>query len=225
MNEKLVTTFHRMIEHPKDVEYFKQFHAPLMELLHSTHFTNVNHTLPFFGPMLYFLIRALRCEKVLEIGHAEGYSSFYISHAINDNATRFQYKNAMYYGIDIVQTEKVKDCLNMVKLPNTIINMDSINLTQETFKDIKFDLIFQDGAHDDEHVAHELQVLWPQLKGEGKGYWIFHDCFGPSEEAFNKFMQILKSIESEWIRLDDSIYGMAIIRKMEGYIQHKHWKG
>jgi hypothetical protein len=215
-NKKLVTTFHKMIEHPKDVEYFSKFHAPLMELMHSTHFTNINHTIPFFGPMLYFLIRALRCEKVLEIGHAEGYSAYYIAHAINDNALRFQYRNAMYYGIDIVQTDKVRENLKTCGLPAEIINMDSLTITPETFKDIKFDLIFQDGAHDAQHVLHEFKTLWPQLKGNSLGHWLAHDTRGPAEEGYKLILEYIKqeNINIQHINLDDDIYGLGIFTKV-----------
>jgi len=224
--KKLVGYFNKYTEHPKDVEYFTEFPAPLMSLMHSAHFTNINSTIAFFGPMLYFLTRAFRCEKVLEIGFAQGYSSWYLANAVNDNATRFQYKNSMYYGIDIKDNEPFREVMKLNKLPHNLTLMDSINLTPDTFKDIQFDLIFQDGCHDTEHVMHELATLWPQLKGAGKGYWIFHDCFGPSEEAFNKLIPLLKEENVEWIRLDDDVYGMAILRKMEGYdYNNKHWQG
>lgn len=212
-----------MITHPKDIEEFAEHPAPLMELVHSSHFTNINATIAYFGPMLYFLTRAFLCQKVLEIGHAEGYTAHYLAHAVKDNAIRHNYQNAMYYGIDIIQTEKVKEWLDRERLPNILIKMDTINLTEKTFKDIQFDLIFQDGAHDTEHVLHEIKTLWPQLKGNGKGYWIFHDCYGPSEDAFQKLIPLFDT-DIEWIRLDDNIYGLAIIRKMEGYIESKHWR-
>jgi len=212
------------MNHPKDIEYFTQYPAPLMELIHSAHNVNINATITFFGPMLYFLTRAFLCEKVLEIGHAEGYTSWYLANAIKDNAIRNNYKNPMYYGIDIVKTKEVKENLTNAKLPNTIINMDSMNITPETFKDIQFDLIFQDGAHDTPHVIHEIETLWPQLKGNGKGYWIMHDCYGPAEDAFRKLIPFFDIKDMEWIRFDDGIYGIAIIRKMEGYSYLPHWK-
>ncbi len=190
--KKLVSHFTRYIEHEKDIEYFTQYKAPIMELLQSTHFININATIPFFGPMLYFLIRALRCEKVLEIGHAEGYTSYYMANAVNDNAIRFGYSEPMYYGVDIIKSEEVSRNLSVCGLPNTILNLDTIKLDSDTFKDIKFDLIFQDGPHDTEHVLYELGVLYPQLKGEGKGYWIFHDSRGPAEDAWKKLKELIK---------------------------------
>lgn len=207
---------HSVIEHPKDVEYFKQYPAPLMELVHSAHFININATITFFGPMLYFLIRAFKSEKVLELGHAEGYTAWYMANAINDNATRFGYNSSMYYGVDIVKTEEVKMVLTKACLSNTIINLDTINITDETFKDIQFDLIFQDGAHNPEHVLHEFKTLWPQLKGNGLGYWLSHDTRGPAEEGYKAILEYIKqeNLNIQHVNLDDDIYGLGIFRKM-----------
>ena len=157
----------RLVTHPKDIEYFTEYPALLMELIHSSHFTNINSTITYFGPMLYFIVRALGCEQVLEIGHAEGYTSHYLAHAVKDNATRFGMKGNRYYGIDIAQTEKTRNALEKEGLPVTILNIDSIKLTPDTLKDIKFDLIFQDGAHDTEHILHELDILYPADNRKG----------------------------------------------------------
>jgi len=224
MDKKLVTYFNRYIEHPKDVEYFTQHPAPIMELIHSAHFININSTITFFGPMLYFLARAIEAHKILEIGHAECYTAWYLANAVKDNGVRYQIDNGQYYGIDIVQTDLAKKRLD--GLPATIINMDSINLTAETFKDIEFDLIFQDGAHDTKHVMHELEVLYPRIKGNGQGYFIMHDVYGPSEEAFHKIIPFLNNhYNFEWCRIWSSAYGLAILRKMDGYDSEKrYWK-
>lgn len=215
-----------MITHPKDIEYFNEHPAPVMELIHGSHFTNINSTITFFGPMLYFLLRALCTEKVLEIGHAEGYTSHYLAHAVKDNGVRFGVSgNCMYYGVDIVQTEKVRAALDAEGLPNTIINLDSALITPDTFKGITFDVIFQDGAHDTAHVLHEIETLYPQLRGDGKGYWIFHDCFGPAEEGFRKLKKMIEAgkYKFEWTRID-CVYGIAILRKIDEYDQNKwHW--
>jgi len=213
------------ITHQKDIDYFEEYPAPLMELIQSTHFTNINSTIPFFGPMLYFLVRGLCCEQILEIGHAEGYSAFYLAHGVKDNGTRFKMAGNHYYGIDIVQTESVREKLEKCNLPVTIMNKDSMTLTPETFKGITFDMIFQDGNHDTEHVLYEMETMYPQLKGKGRGYWIFHDCFGPAEEGFRKLIELIKQkkYDFEWCRLD-CVYGLAILRKMEGYDYDKrHW--
>lgn len=215
---------HAKIQHPKDVEYFSQYPAPLMEMMHAQHFTNINATITFFGPMLYFLLREIGAEQILEIGHAEGYTAFYLANAVRDNAVRYGMKGNKYYGIDIIQTEKVREALEAEGLPVDIRELDSIKLTPETFKEIEFDVIFQDGPHDTEHVLYEMKTMYPQLKGEGKGYWIFHDCFGPAEEGFQEVMKLIKAgvYDFEFIRFFTP-YGLAILRKMEGWKEDKRY--
>jgi protein-L-isoaspartate O-methyltransferase len=216
---------HAKIQHPKDVEYFSEYPAPLMEMMQAQHFTNINSTITFFGPMLYFLLRELGAEQVLEIGHAEGYTAFYLANAVRDNAIRYGMKDNKYYGIDIIQTEKVREALKGYNLPVDIQELDSMNLKPDTFPGVKFDVIFQDGCHDTEHVLYELKTMYPQLKGEGKGYWIFHDCFGPSEEAFQEVMRLIRSgvYMFEFCRFFTP-YGLAIMRKMEGWDESgRYW--
>jgi predicted O-methyltransferase YrrM len=206
-----------MIKHPKDIEYFNMYPTPIMERLQDMHFTNINATIAHLGPMLYFLLRAQGAEKVLEIGHAEGYTSHYLAHAIKDNGTRFGMKDNHYWGVDIAQTEKTRSNLEAEGLPVTVINMDSINITPDTFKGITFDTIFQDGAHDADHVIHEFNVLWPQVKSGGTGYWIAHDVLpgAPAHEGFLYIKALIDSgrINAEYVQLWD-VYGMAIIRKI-----------
>ena len=208
-----------MISHEKDIEYFTQYPAPLMELIHRGHYTNVNATITFFGPMLYFFARAIGAEKILEIGHAEGYTARYLASAVKDNGVRYGMAKNMYYGLDIVQTEKVHAALEKEGLPHELLQMDSALLTPRTYEDIAFDIIFQDGCHDALHVLHELNVLYPQLKGQGQGYWIFHDCYGPAEDAWIEVEKLIKAgvYEFELVRIIDVSYGIAIMRKMEGY--------
>jgi protein-L-isoaspartate O-methyltransferase len=215
---------HAKIQHPKDVEYFSEYPAPLMEMIHAQHFTNINSTIAFFGPMLYFLLREIGAEQVLEIGHAEGYTAFYLAHAVKDNAVRFNMQGNKYYGIDIVQTDKVREQLLNLALPVDIRELDSMKLTPEIFLGINFDVIFQDGCHDTEHVLYEMKTMYPQLKGEGKGYWIFHDCFGPAEEGFQELMKLIKAgvYNFEFIRFFTP-YGLAILRKMEGWDEKKRY--
>lgn len=215
----------RIITHDKDVEYFTEYPAPIMELIHSSHFTNVNSTITFYGPMLYFLARAIGAEQVLEIGHAEGYSSYYLASAVKDNGVRFGMEGNHYYGIDIVQVEKTAEKLKAAGLPATCIEMDSGELNDETFEGQTFDIIFQDGAHDEEHIVHEFKTLWPKLKGKGKGLWIAHDVFGPGQKGCRVIKKMIDDgdYQAEYIRLF-SVYGLMIIRKLDNWDESKnHW--
>ena len=215
-----------MLIHEKDQEYFEQFPAPIFKAVQELHHTNINSTITFFGPMLYFFLREIGAEQVLEIGHAEGYTAHYLANAIKDNALRYQMDGNKYYGIDIAQTDKVREALLAKGLPVVIQELDSMKLTPETFPGLTFDVIFQDGCHDTEHVLHELETMYPQLKGEGKGYWIMHDVFGPSEEGFHAVKKLIDAgvYNFEYIRLF-SPYGLGIFRKMEGWDESKrHWR-
>jgi len=216
---------HNKIQFPMDVEYFSQYPAPLMEMMHAQHFTIINSTIPFFGPMFYFLLRELGAEQVLEIGHAEGYTAFYMANAVRDNAVRYGMAGNKYYGIDIAQTDRVREQLLECGLPVDLRNMDSMDLTPETFPGIVFDVIFQDGCHDREHVMYELKTLYPQLKGKGQGYWLFHDCFGPAEDTFHEIMELIKEgvYQFEYVRFFTP-WGLAILRKIEGFDETaRHW--
>lgn len=213
------------MKHPLDVEYFGLYPAPIMEAVQKLHHTNINSTITFFGPMMYFLLRELGAEQVLEIGHAEGYTAHYLAHAVKDNATRFGMAGNKYHGIDIVQTEKVRKALMDQGLPVDIRELDSMKLTKDTFGETLFDVIFQDGNHDNEHVLFEIETMYDRLKGEGKGYWIAHDVFGPAEEAYPLIKKHMDSgrFKFEVIRFF-SPYGLAIFRKMDGWDESKrHW--
>jgi protein-L-isoaspartate O-methyltransferase len=215
-----------MLTHPLDIEYFKEYPAPIMQAVQELQHTNINSTITFFGPMLYFLLRDIGAEQVLEIGHAEGYTAHYLAHAVKDNGVRFGMKNNKYYGIDIVQTEKVRAALEAEGLPVDIRNVDSMTLSSETFPDLLFDVIFQDGCHDTEHVLHELKTMYPQLKGNGRGYWIMHDVFGPAEEGFHAVKKLIDEgvYNFEFVRIF-SPYGIGIFRKMDGWDESiRHWR-
>jgi protein-L-isoaspartate O-methyltransferase len=215
-----------MLTHELDIEYFKEYPAPIMQAVQELHHTNINSTISFFGPMMYFLLRDIGAEQVLEIGHAEGYTAHYLANAVKDNAVRFGMKGNKYYGIDIVQTEKIRSALEAKGLPVDVRNVDSMTLSPETFPGLLFDVIFQDGCHDTEHVLYELKTMYPQLKGEGKGYWIMHDVFGPAEEGFHAVKKLIDQgvYNFEFVRIF-SCYGLGIFRKMEGWDESKrHWR-
>jgi hypothetical protein len=207
------------MKHEKDIAYFMDFPAPVMERTHTGHFTIINATIPFFGPMLYYMIRAIGCEQVLEIGVAEGYSSYYMAQAIKDNAVRYQMFGNRYYGIDIALQEPAKKGLERDKLPIVLYEMDSMDLPGP-MAGVTLDLVFQDGCHDREHVLYEFKTMYRQLKGNGKGYWIAHDCFGdPARNAVEGVDEIIRLIKEgvynmEYCRIWD-IYGLAIFRKMD----------
>ena len=216
-----------MLTHERDIEYFNDFPAPIARTVQEMHHTNINSTIPHFGPMLYFLTREIGAEQVLEIGHAEGYTSHYLAHAVKDNATRFQMAGNKYYGVDINPglSDRVRTALEAQGLPVDIRTMDSMTLKPDTFGDVMFDLIFQDGCHETDHVVYELETMYERLKGQGKGYWIMHDVFGPAEEGFHAVKKLIDAgrFNFEYCRIFTP-YGLGIFRKMDGWDESKrHW--
>lgn len=224
--EEYIPSSNKKIWHPKDIEYFQEFPAPIAENHHRMHFTLVNSTIPFFSPMLYYFARQTGAEQVLEIGTAEGFTSFHLASAVKDNATRFGMAGNHFFGIDIVQTDSTREKLEKEGLPVTILNMDSMTLTSETFKNIIFDIIYIDGNHDDEHVVYEFETMWPQLKDKGNGYMIFHDAEGPAWSGCKKIRQLLKERnEPHEVINFGGMYGLMIIRKMENFdYDNNPWK-
>lgn len=208
----------KVVWHPRDIEAFTEHPAPIMENMQRLHYCNINTTIPYFGPMMYFLVRQFGCEQILEIGHAEGYTSFYLAQGVKDNATRFKLAHNRYYGIDIVQTESTREKLLAAGLPAVVEYKDSMTLTKDSYPNVTFDMIFQDGNHDKEHIMYEFETMWPQLKCGGNGYWLAHDVYGPGEEGCQALLDKIyaEKIPVEFIRFG-GMYGLLIIRKMEGY--------
>ncbi|MDP8265822.1 MAG: class I SAM-dependent methyltransferase [Candidatus Aceula meridiana] len=210
------------IWHPLDIEYFKEYPAPVMENAQRMHYTNLNSTITFFGPMLYYFARAIGAEHILEIGMAEGYTSFYLANAAKDNGTRYGMAGNMYYGVEILgKALDIKEQMDKLELPNDIRVMSSADITPETFDNVTFDIIFQDGNHERDYVVKEVETLYPQLKGEGKGFLICHDVYGPAEDGVHEIINDPR-YNWEYIRICE-IYGIAILRKMDGYKEGKRW--
>jgi hypothetical protein len=210
--------------HVKDQEYLDEYPSQVVEMACRMHFTNINHTIPWFGPMLYWLARANGATRILEIGHAEGYTARYLAQAVKDNAIRWGVTDGMYWGIDIIQKENVEKGLDSLYLPHTIIECDTINLTSEMcdrwFGDKPIDIIFQDGCHDAANVVHEADILYDYLSSAGRGYWIAHDCDSFAREGYD---DIIANPAYNWecCRLFDNVNGLAIMRKMDRYDHEK----
>ena len=99
------------------------------------------------GKSIYVLIRALKPEKILEIGNFKGKSSNHILEAVDKN--RF----------GKVVLLDIEERLEYDKLHNNdfyrVID-DSLNYLS---KPIDFDLIIQDGDHRYEHVKKEISLI------------------------------------------------------------------
>lgn len=200
--------------HEADQKEFDQYPAPLWERVMRFHPMHINHTLPFYGPMLYWIIRAATCENVVEIGVAEGYSSFFMASAIADNNTRYG-TQGRYYGIDICIRPTYIDPILDRGLPATFIEANSLDITRDMLCDKPIDLIFQDGCHDLDHCLKELELYYPWVKDKGDGYIIMHDVHYLCEQYFDIIRKDSR-YNFEFVRFINN-YGLAICRKMDGY--------
>lgn len=216
--------------HPKDKELFDEHPDKIMESIMLHHPSCVNGTLPHYGPLLNFLIKASTGINALEIGVAQGYSSYFIAQAIQYNNQRFN-MNGKFIGIDIGDKHDLFKSMQDDGLPVQFIQGDSVEVLP-TLKDIKFDFIFQDGYHNTEHCLKELRLFYPMLKGNGDGYLVIHDVYAQCEEYFKEIIDNNKDNYSycsstfdfnkyrewhfEYVRFLNN-YGLAICRKMEGY--------
>jgi hypothetical protein len=92
---------------------------------------------------------------ILEIGVQKGHSIA----MWND-----YFENSNVYGIDISFNNLIfKDLKNIF-----ICDATDESLINETFKDIEFDYVVDDGSHLIEHQIKSFDILWPRIKPGGK---------------------------------------------------------
>ena len=203
-------------------DHFIKYPAPIWESSMSDHFAKINTTLPYYGPMLYWIIRAIGAVNVLEIGVAQGYSSYFMASAIKDNNER-QGMNGKYIGVDFADKKHIEIQLKEKGLPAEIWHMDSITMTHEMLQPYPLDLVFQDGFHNTEHCMKEMAILYPHIKDAGRGYLVMHDVYAFCEGYYKKLMADPRYDFSEAVRFLHN-YGLAITRRMDNYDHdHIHW--
>jgi len=199
--------------HEIDKTEFDKYPAPLWEAWMKIHPGHINHTLPHYGPMFYFMMRSMTTEIAVEIGVAEGYTSFFMASAIKDNSLRYGFKG-QYIGIDINIRDCYIDKIKELELPAQFLEMNSLDIDTSIFKK-PIDFIFQDGCHDYDHCMKELELFYPLLKGGGEGYIVMHDVHYVCEEYFHTIKKDPR-YNFEYVRFINN-YGLAICRKMDGY--------
>jgi len=174
----------------------------------SNHFlSEPNATLPYYAPLMYIWIMAHKHKKILEVGVAEGYSSYYFAYAAKKN-------EGMYYGIDILpdRCEKVDKALTEADFPHKIICADTRKMEKIDFTD-RIDLAFLDGEHSTETVSREIEMIYPLLDVQGRGYIFIHDIVDMGNAGI--WLKLKNDKRFETLGMEPN-YGLGIARKMEG---------
>ena len=213
--------------HKVDKILFDAHPSPVWEAMMRLHRSHVNSTTPCFGPLLYWWIRAIGAAKVMEIGIAQGYTSWFMAEAVKDNGIRYGFKGK-YIAVDIADKTPLFQPSIDDGLPIEVWTMDSkdIIIGAEDKPGVlaagTYDLIFQDGWHNTKHCLKELEYIYPALKSKGDGYMVAHDVYSWCEEYY-KIITTDPKYKWETIRLMNN-YGLAIMRKMDDYDYTKvHW--
>jgi len=209
-----------------DKGYFKQFPQPIFEASCKDHIdTVINHSTPYYGPLLYWLTRCAAAKFVLEIGVCKGWTSYFLASGVKDNLTRNP-GTGQYYGVDISGiTAELQKKLRDKGLPVTMLQMDSWDITTKSFPlGSDFGLVFIDGWHSAQHLFKEIEITYPMLRGKGRGYMVIHDTYGWVMKPMQEVMKN-PNYNFECIRFEDN-YGLTILRKMDGYVENpdKTWK-
>lgn len=206
-----------------DMDYFKVYPAPVFEAVFNEAVSSINTTIMTYAPMLYFMARSIDAFNVLEIGMAQGWTSFFLASAVKDNGVRHKVK-AMYYGNDIFEErQEVIDNLHARGLPATFLCKNSLDLKRSDFPadpDFKLDLAFIDGWHSTGHILREFDFIYPMIRDKGQGYIVLHDAYAFGEEAIKEIVKTYKKVE--YIRFMNN-YGLAIFRKMDDYDYEKSY--
>jgi len=159
----------------------KNFNNDLLEKIEFSNTVALKHISKnggFYFP-LYFLIREMKPEIVIETGVHRGVSSLFILQAMKDN------NKGTLYSIDlplaqyerdtgeldssVLPPEKVGVCVNkeLRKRWNLILG-DSKKELPKLISSIKsLDIFLHDSKHTYEHMLWEFETIWPVLKENG----------------------------------------------------------
>lgn len=220
--------------HENDLGYFDRHPAPMMEAMAKVNpAEEINHTTTHYGQLLYGLARVIGANNILEIGLAQGWTSGFLAWAVKENNTRYG-MTGKFYGLDIADKSWIQKAHDEAGLPTEIIRhekgsvdfLEHPELWPAAWQKESFDLIFIDGWHNVEYVKKETNLVYPLLKGNGNGYLVHHDIYAWCESLWPWLRDgVAPDIEGverpawEAMRMLPN-YGMAILRKMEGY-DHK----
>ena len=168
--------------------YFKSFLEGYNR--NAPHHWQPNCTDWYVPTLMYPLLHLNGFRNILEIGQAEGYSSYYLATAAKENKGTF-------LAIDICDTYNrphepygysLKRFFEGEELPARFIQADTKQMESiPSYADGGLDIIdfaFIDGEHTTEAVLHEVEnLILPKMRKDGMGYICFDDVFDMGAEG------------------------------------------
>ncbi len=135
--------------------------------------------------MLVGITLSLRPKRVLELGVGYGTSTLSLLEGV--------YLTEGF--LDSVDTEELFRCPDIFKNHWKFHKSDSVRFLKNA-KDIKYDLIFIDDLHEEDHVALELKLIEPLI--DKSSVILLHDSMPRSvpEYSFNKNFGVASVIHS-----------------------------
>jgi len=161
-----------------------------------------NSTIEAYFIPLYFLVRLIKPEKIVETGVHRGVSSLFILQALHDN------NKGKLYSIDLPMSEYKQDNSDMTKstLPiekiGTCVPKNLRSRWELIFGDSKeklpkllqelseIDVFLHDSKHTYEHMKWEYETAWGFIKKNG---CLISDDTNWSKGAFEKFAKTMNS--------------------------------
>lgn len=165
------------------------------------------------GPMLYLLALLTKAKYILEIGVGLGTTAYWLANAARENGGK-------YYGIE----KNSKQCGNVNRqfgaydLPGFVYCMDSNNLDHKFFENefARIDVALLDGDHTQRAILHEMELVFPLLRSDGKGFIFIHDVTSIKSTHSKKGWDFVKRQYAdlcEYIELPYRL-GMGVLRKL-----------
>ena len=153
--------------------------------------------------LLYWLIRELKPEIVIETGTHKGLTTAYMAHALFDN------QKGHIHTADPFDWGQRGNFSKIGEIGNFITYYQEQG--EDMIKKIdKIDFAFIDGFHEKHKVLPEIRELIPKLSKNA--IVVFHDCWHGNTDGVNEAVEEMR-LKSIWIPTTNAIriYGNTII--------------
>lgn len=158
---------------------------------------------PYYSPMYYLICLLTQAVNILEIGLDAGYSSYMLGTAAKENG-------GMFFGIEKHEgkAKRIKEEMDKLEIPNTIICADSNDIKEWKWSTY-LNFILLDGNHNTKTIRHEMDILYPILRGGGT--ICVHDVWSWAPEAWVEIVR--KYTSAEHLSFIQN-FGLGIVRKL-----------